>query len=172
MTTRLALVVSTLALLLSAERVQAQRASVALGAAVPSGDLSKTSSTGFDGQLQFRTEPMIGPLALRIEISYDRLGGRDSSSNTTFSGQAISIIGDFGSRFYWAAGPGYYQSNHAMEISGHHVIDQRSYLGAQAALGMNIPVFRWQGFLEIAAVKAFSPGPSLVYLPVRFGVRL
>ena len=51
-------------------------------------------------------------------------------------------------------------------------MDQRSYLGAQAAVGMNIPVFRWQGFLEVSGVKAFTPGASLIYLPLRFGIRL
>ena len=172
MTSRRALVLSALALLLSAERAHAQRAGVAVGAAVPSGDFSNTSGTGIDAQLQLRTEPMIGPLALRLEISYDHFAGKGGSASTTFSGQAISILGDFGTRFYWAAGPGYYQSNHTTQINGHNVVDQRSYLGAQAAVGMNIPVFRWEGFLELAGVRAFTPGRTLIYLPLRFGIRL
>jgi hypothetical protein len=172
MTLRRTIVLSALACLLSAERAHAQRASIAVGAAVPAGDFSNTAGTGIDAQFQVRTEPMIGPLALRIEIGYDRFAGKGASASTTFSGQAISILCDFGTVFYWAAGPGYYQSNHQTTIEGHNVVDQRSYLGAQAAVGMNIPVFRWQGFLEVSGVKAFTPGASLIYLPLRFGIRL
>jgi hypothetical protein len=39
-------------------------------------------------------------------------------------------------------------------------------------VGVNFPVIRWDGFLEIGAAKMFSPGPSLVYVPLRFGIRL
>jgi hypothetical protein len=172
MSARRSLALATIALFASAATAGAQGASLAVGAAVPAGDLANTAGTGIDIQLQVRTEPMIGPLSLRIEIGYDRFAGKGASASTTFSGQAVSIMGDFGSLFYWAAGPGYYQSSQTTQISGHNVVDQRSYLGAQAALGMNIPVFRWQGFLEVAGVKAFTPGVSLVYLPLRFGVRL
>ena len=62
--------------------------------------------------------------------------------------------------FYWVVGPGYYQSTVKTQISGHNVSEQRSYFGAQAALGVNIPVFRWEGFLEVSAAKLFSPGPD------------
>jgi hypothetical protein len=172
MTRRTTIVLAALAVLLSAERAHAQRASLAVGAAVPAGDFTNTAGTGIDAQFQARTEPLIGPLALRIEISYDRFPGKGASGSTTFSGQAISVLGDFGTMFYWAAGAGYYQSNHQTTILGHNVVDQRSYLGAQAAVGMDIPVFRWQGFLEVAGVRAFTPGESLIYLPVRFGIRL
>jgi hypothetical protein len=79
---------------------------------------------------------------------------------------------DLGSMFYWAAGPGYYQSSVKTQISGHNVTEQRSYFGAQAALGVNIPVFRWEGFLEVSAAKLFAPGPTIMYVPLRFGMRL
>ena len=105
MTLRRTIVLSALACLLSAERAHAQRASIAVGAAVPAGDFSNTAGTGIDAQFQVRTEPMIGPLALRIEIGYDRFAGKGASASTTFSGQAISILCDFGTVFYWAAGP-------------------------------------------------------------------
>ena len=50
--------------------------------------------------------------------------------------------------------------------------DQFQYFGTQGALGMNIPVFRWEGFLEVSAVKLYQPGASIIYVPVRFGMRL
>ena len=172
MTRRGTLARATFALLLFAGTARAQRASLAVGAAVPVGDYSTTAGTGIDLDFQVRTEPMIGPLALRIDIGYDRFSGKSGVANTTLSAETVSVMGDFGSMFYLAAGPGYYQSTAQTQISGHNVNDQRQYLGAQATLGVNIPVFRWQGFLEVGGVKLFTPGPGKAYVPLRFGIRL
>ena len=172
MTRRGTLVLATFALLLFAGTARAQRASLAGGAVVPSADFTNSAGTGFDLAFQMRTEPMLGPLPLRIELGYDHFSGKGAIANTTLSAEAVSVMGDLGSTFYLAAGPGYYQSSAQTQISGHNVNDQRSYFGAQAALGMNIPVFRWEGFLEVSGVKLFTPGPSIVYVPLRFGIRL
>jgi hypothetical protein len=163
---------ATFALFAFSGSARAQRASLAAGAAVPAGDYTNSAGSGLDVAFQVRTEPMIGPLPLRVEIGYDHFSGKGAVGNTTISTEAVSVMGDFGSTFYWAAGPGYYQSTAKTQISGHNVNDQRSYFGAQAAIGMNIPVFRWDGFLEVSGVKLFSPGPSIVYVPLRFGIRL
>ena len=48
------------ALFALAGTARAQRASIAVGAATPVGALANTAGTGFDIQLQVRTEPMIG----------------------------------------------------------------------------------------------------------------
>ena len=172
MTPRRALVLSALALLVSTADARAQGASIAVGAAMPAADFASGASAGLDAQLQLRTEPMIGPLALRIEISYDHFSGKDGAAGTTFSGQAVSLIGDFGGSFYWSAGPGYYQSNHPTNISGHTAVEELSYLGVQAAVGANFPVFNWNGFVEVEGVRPLRGGTTLVYVPVRFGIRL
>jgi hypothetical protein len=172
MTRRGILVLSTAALSLLGETAHAQRASLAIGAATPVGDLATTAATGFDIQLQVKTEPMIGPLPLRIDIGYDWLAGKGSASRTTVSAQAVDVTGDFGRLFYWAAGPGYYQSTQTINVAGHNADSQRSYLGVQAAVGVNIPVFRWEGFLEVSGVRFFSPHPTPSYVPIRFGMRL
>ena len=172
MTRRRALVLPTLVFLLSAEIVHAQGASVAIGAAAPAADLANGASAGFDAQLQLRTDPMIGRLALRIEISYDHFSGKGGAAGTTFSGQAISLIGDLGDTFYWSAGPGYYQSNHPTTINGHTAVEQLNYLGVQAGIGANFPVFRWKGFVEVEGVRPFRGGTTLIFVPVRFGIRL
>lgn len=172
MTRRRALVLPALAFLLSAEIVHAQGASVAVGAATPVADFANGASVGLDAQLQVRTEPMIGPLALRIEISYDHFSGKGGAAGTTFSGQAVSLIGDFNATFYWSAGPGYYQSNHPTTINGHTAVEQLNYLGVQAAIGANFPVYRWKGFLEVEGVRPFRGGTTIIFVPVRFGIRL
>ncbi|HEX7546154.1 MAG TPA: hypothetical protein VF368_05470 [Gemmatimonadaceae bacterium] len=163
---------AAVALCALAGTARAQRASLAVGAALPVGDLSNSAGNGVDVVLQARTEPIIGPLPLRIDISYDFLSGKGALSSTAISGQSVSLMGDVGSMFYWAVGPGYYQSTVKTQISGHNVTEQRTYLGAQAALGVNIPVFRWEGFLELSAAKLFAPGPTIMYVPLRFGMRL
>ena len=172
MTRRGTLAMSTFALFLTAASAGAQRASVAVGAVVPVGDYATTAGLGIDLDLQARTEPMIGPIALRLDITYDRFASNGGVSGTTFSSQSISFLGDIGTSFYWVAGPGYYQSSSVVSIAGHNLPDERKYLGAQVGLGMNIPVFRWEGFLEVAGVKLFTPGPSKIYVPLRFGIRL
>jgi len=159
MTRRGTLPLATIAFLLLAGTAHAQRASIAVGAAMPVGDFSNSATTGFDVQLQFRTEPLYQALALRIDIGYDRLSGKDATASTTISTESVSVIGDLGSIFYAMVGPGSYQANQTTQISGHNVNDQRQYLGAQAALGMNIPVFRWEGFLEVAGVNSSRPAP-------------
>lgn len=172
MTQRATFAIATFALILISNSAGAQRASLAAGVAMPAGDLSSTAGTGFDIELQARTQPMFGGFALRIDISYDHFAAKGGVDATTISGQAISLLGDLGSSFYWIAGPGYYQSTDKSQIAGHNVNDQRSYFGAQAALGVNIPVFRWEGFLEASAVRMFTPGQVKMYVPLRFGIRL
>jgi hypothetical protein len=172
MTRRATLALATFALMLCAGTAHARQASLAVGAATPVGDFTKSAGAGIDVALQFRTDPMLGPVRLRIEIGYDHFAGKNAVENTSLSSQAVSFTGDFGSVFYWAAGPGYYQSTSKGTILGHQITNQFDYFGAQAALGMNIPLFRWQGFLEASAVKLFQPGPSIIYVPVRFGVHL
>ena len=172
MTRRGMFTLASAALLALPGTARAQGASIAVGAASPVGDLANTAGTGPEIQLQVRTEPMIGALPLRIDVGYAWLSGKSGSRSTAVSAQAISVMGDFGSRFYWIAGPGFYQTDATVNISGHNASDQRQYFGAQAALGMDIPVFRWTGFVEIAAVRFFSPRPTPMYIPLRFGVRL
>lgn len=172
MTRRRALVLSTLAFVLSAELVHAQGLSVAAGVATPAADFANGAGPGLDAQLQLRTDPLIGRFALRIEISYDHFPGKDGLSGTTFSGQAISLIDDFGGIFYWFAGPGYYQSNHPTSISGHTALEEFNYLGVQAGVGAKFPVLRWNGFVEAEGVRVFTPGTNRIFVPVRFGIRL
>ena len=172
MTRRGMLTLASAALIALSGTARAQRASLAIGAANPVGDLANTAGTGPEIQLQVRTQPMIGALPLRIDIGYAWLGAKGGSRSTSISAQSVSLMGDIGTRFYWIAGPGFYQSDATVNIAGHNASDQRDYFGAQAALGMDIPVFRWTGFLEIAAVRFFSPRPTPMYVPLRFGVRL
>ncbi|MFI5233359.1 MAG: hypothetical protein ACHQSE_12695 [Gemmatimonadales bacterium] len=172
MTRRSTVLFAAAAIFALAGTARAQRASLAVGASTPVGDLANTAGTGFDIQLQVRTEPMIGPLPLRIDIGYDWLTGKGSSRSTSISAQSVSVMGDFGTRFYWIAGPGFFQSTQTINVSGHNASQQRNYLGAQVALGLDIPVFRWTGFLEVEGVRLFSPRPTPMYVPVRFGIRL
>jgi hypothetical protein len=169
---RCAVLLAATALCAQADTALAQRASLAAGVAMPVGDLSSSAGNGLDIQLQARTEPLLGPLPVRIDIGYEFLSGKGAISSTTISGQSVSLMGDVGSMFYWSAGPGYYQSSVKTQISGHNVSEQRNYFGAQAAVGVNIPVLRWEGFLEVSTAKLFTPGPTIMYVPLRFGMRL
>lgn len=163
---------ATIALLACAGSAGAQRASLAVGVASPVGDFASSASSGFDVAFQVRTEPIIGPLPLRIELGYDFFSGKNGTASTAVAAQGISVLGDLGSVFYWAAGPGYYESTVKTQILGHNVTEQRSFLGAQAAVGANFPVFRLDWFVEVGAMKLFSPNPTISYVPLRFGIRL
>src|SRR5271170_7679446 len=84
-------------LCLSAGTVHAQQgASLAVGAAMPEGDLASTATTGFDIQLQVRTEPLFGSFGLRIDIGYDRLSGKNGTASTTISAQSVGVADNFG----------------------------------------------------------------------------
>ncbi len=160
------------AIVFAANGARAQGTSLSVGAAIPSGDLSKTAGTGIEVSFQVRTDPMIGPLALRIDVTYARFPGTNGASILNFSSQSIGVAGDFGSMFYWTAGPGYYQSNTKQQLLGHTVVDQRSYLAVQGAVGMNIRIIRWNAFLEAGAAKMLGTAENRIYMPVRFGFRL
>lgn len=175
MTRRATLALATFVLVLmsrSASAQGAQGASLAAGAAIPVADLANTAGTGYDINFQVRTQPVLGALAIRIDIAYDHLAGKAGVDNTTISAQTLGLVGDIGNSFYWTVGAGRYQSTDITQVAGHNVNDQRSYFGAQAALGANIPVFRWQGFVEASAVRLFTPGEIKMYVPIRFGIRL
>ena len=161
-----------LAFVLAAHAAHAQGASIAVGASMPSGDLSTTTSAGYNIELQILTERMVGPLKLRIDIGYDHLSGKDGAQPFQLSSQAVSLAGEFNSTFYWIIGPGYYQTQQKSEIAGHTVNSQRSMLGAQAAVGMNFRITRFDAFLEAGAVKLFNGSLNQMYVPLRFGFRL
>jgi len=172
MTRGSALALATIALLIATRTAGAQQASVAVGAVVPVGGLSASAANGVDVDLQVRTEPMIGPLSLRIDIGYDFLGSKGPAYGTTITAQSIGVTGNLGSMFYWSASPGYYQTSEKTDLFGHRINALRTYFGAAASLGVNFRVIRWDGFLEASAVRLFSPGPALAYVPLRFGIRL
>jgi hypothetical protein len=172
MTRRISLAFAAALLALTAATACAQGASLAVGAAIPTGDFATTAGTGLDIDLQVRTQPMFGPVALRIDGGYDHFAGKGGVSWSTITTAAVSFIGDLGSMFYIAGGPGYYQTQVKTMILTHDVTESRELFGAQAALGMNVPVFRWRGFVEVGATKLFSSAPSVSYVPLRFGVRL
>ena len=172
MTRRITLMFPAVALFMIAGTAGAQRASLAVGAVNPVGDLANTAGLGWEIQLQVRTEPIVGPLPLRIDIGYDFLSGKNGSRQATISGEAIGLMNDFGGHFYWVAGPGHYTATNTITVAGHNAAGQQDYLGVELALGANIPVFRWDGFLELATVRMFSPHPTPMYVPLRFGIRL
>ena len=172
MTRRRTFALATSALILFAGTARAQHTGIAVGFASPVGDFANSAGPGIDAALHFLTDPVMGPIRVRIEIGYDHFSGKNGIDNTSLYTQALSLTGDFASVFYWVAGPGYYQANSKGTILGHQVTNQFQYFGTQAALGANIPLYRWQGFLEAGAVKLYQPGPSIIYVPVRFGIRL
>ena len=155
-----------------ASHAGAQQASLAIGAANPIGDLTSTAKSGFDIQFQARTPPMVGPLSIQLAIGYDWLGGVGTSKSTTIAVQAISLEGDFLPWLYWDAGPGFFESTQTINISGHNALAQQDYLGVQGTVGVEFPLIRWKGFVEGGIVRFFSPHPTPMYVPIRFGVRL
>ncbi len=171
MNRRISLASVTVALMLFAGAARAQGtpgASLAVGAAIPMGDFANTAGSGLDISFQVRTDPILGPLALRIDIGYDHFAGKAGVSGSTITTQALSFVGDLGPLFYIAAGPGYYQSQVKTTIGTHDVTESLQRFGAQAAIGMNFPVYRWRGFVEVAGVKS----SNATFAPLRFGVRL
>ncbi len=173
MTRRISFAFATFALMSFAGTARAQSgASLAAGVAIPTGDFASTAGNGLDIQFQVRTDPVLGPLALRIDLGYDHFAGKAGVTGSTLSTQGLNFIGDLGPMFYIAAGPGFYETQIKTMILTHSVTESRQIFGAQGAVGMNFPVYRWRGFVEVGAVKLFSSAPSVSYVPLRFGMRL
>src|ERR1019366_9845110 len=89
MTRRGTLALAATALFAFAGAARAQHASLAVGAAAPIGDFSSSAGAGLDVDLQARTEPMIGPLSLRIDIGYEFFRGKDVNVRTPVSAPSV-----------------------------------------------------------------------------------
>ena len=159
-----------LAILVAAPCAGAQGLSLSVGAAAPGADLSKTGGAGIDAQFGLLTDPRIGPFALRIDIGYDHLSGKNGITATDLSSQTIGLQLPIGTDNYVSAAPGLYQSGVKTQIAGHNVIEQSSYFSAQLLVGRSFDLWRWRGRVEFGAVRLFSPGRTLLLFPLRMGV--
>jgi hypothetical protein len=145
---------------------------LAVGVAVPSGGLTNTAGTGYDIAFQVRTEPIFGPVAIRIDVALNHFPGINGTSYTQMYGQNIGLIGDIGPNFYWSVAPGYYQLSTRTEVLGNATTEMINHFGGEAAIGVTFPTFGWRSYVEASASKLFVGGPSTIWFPLRFGVRL
>jgi hypothetical protein len=140
----------------------------------PVGSFSNAATPGYDIALIAQTGPVIGPLGARVDIAIDHMDGKGPVSGYYYTSYALNLTQRFQGQFYWLGGLGFYsgQDHLTATIGGHGAISYHGALGAQAGAGMLFPLFRWQGFVEVEGVRMFAPGPTVAWVPTRFGIRI
>jgi hypothetical protein len=157
-----------------ARPVQAQGTYISGGAVSPVGSFATAAAPGYDIAFLAQTGPVIGRTGLRIDIAIDHMDGKGAVSGYYYTSYALSFTRNFLGQFYGLGGVGVYnaQDHLAATIDGHGAISYHSALAAQAGIGMYIPIFRWQAFIELDGVRMFAPGPTIAWMPGRLGIRI
>jgi hypothetical protein len=149
---------------------------------VPLGDLDKDAKTGFG--VLIRGERQSGSWALRTGLSFDRFGGKGSIDNLqffTFLGG--ELVHHSGTTWYQFGGIGFYQSRapvrQDMQLGGAPSANASGRAGGgfwdfgfQAGVGVNYTLADTKTFIEFGFVNVLTTGPTSVWVPVRFGIRL
>ncbi|HVT37509.1 MAG TPA: hypothetical protein VHE78_00560 [Gemmatimonadaceae bacterium] len=154
----------------------------AISVDVPSGDLASAARSGLGVLVRAETNQS-GPWSLRTGLSFDRFSGKGSIDNLQF----FTLLGGelvhrSGTRWYQYAGFGFYQSRTIVRpqptVGGTAAPPATDRLndffdfGFQAGVGINYTLADTKTFVEFGFVNVLTIGPTSVWFPVRFGIRL
>jgi len=147
---------------------------VALGAAIPTSDLSDVSSTGFNGTVTVGLQPALIPLGVRIDAAYNQFAIKDQfgSGNihfTSVTGNLVYKIPGATVSPYAIGGAGWY--NAAVNITGFGSGSDNKF-GWNIGGGISMPLSGFDTFIEARynQVQMGNGDPNLKFIPITFGV--
>ncbi|GAC1690853.1 MAG: hypothetical protein NVS9B3_09430 [Gemmatimonadaceae bacterium] len=159
---------------------------MALGASVPTGDLSTYSGTGFRMQGQMNYAMPDAPVSLRAELGYDQFADKTIPGGPTTSQNAFSGVGSavlpFGEsdqlKPYAIAGLGLYHQNGSVKSTGNPTFsDSQNNLGFNIGVGSGFTLGSMNAFVEArlhmvlsGAVDVNGAKTSANYMPITFGI--
>jgi hypothetical protein len=161
------------ALMFAAPVARAQTNSIAAGASLPVGDYAAAANTGFGLALLSRTDATMGSFDLRMDLTYDRLGGKGTITRFTYTGAGLSLVRSLGAGFYFLGGFSLYQASDqgGVTAAGKTGNANHSNGGLKAGLGADFTAFGRAMFLEGNYVRLLS-SPGVTWVPLRLGIRL
>lgn len=161
------------ALVLAAPIAGAQTNSIAAGASLPVGKYASTASTGFGLALLARTDATIGPFDIRVDLTYDRLGGKATITRFTYTSGGLSLVRDVGAGVYFLGGFSLYQASDqgGVTAGGKTGNANHSNGGVKAGLGVNFTALGRAAFIEGNYIRLLS-SPGVTWVPLRLGIRI
>ena len=157
---------------LSAQSPKPVSIGLAVGAAIPLGDLADFTNTGYNGTASLGLSSLGTPIGLRLEGMYNKLPGRDDVSLNQpdmriVAGTANLVYGlpGVGIRPYLIGGAGYYGVK--PDVSN---FESENKLGLNGGIGALFPLGGFNTFIEARLHHIFTDVSSTQFVPVTIGI--
>ena len=161
-------------LALAAPMARAQTTSLSAGASLPVGNYAAAASTGFGLALFSRTDATIGPFDARVDLTFDRLGGKGIPvTRFTYTSAGLSLVRDVGAGVYFLGGFSLYQGSDqgGVTVAGRTGNLNHTNGGVKGGLGVDFTALGRAWFVEADIVRLLS-APAVTWVPLRLGIRL
>lgn len=157
---------------LSAQSPKPVSIGLAVGAAIPVGDLADVYNTGYNGTVSLGLSSVGTPIGLRLDGMYNKVLGRDDVSVNQpdariLGGTANLVYGlpGTGIRPYLIGGAGYYGLKPDVDN-----IESENKFGLNGGLGALFQLSNFNTFVEARLHHVFTDVSSTQFIPVTIGI--
>lgn len=144
---------------------------IAVGAALPTSDLSDIASTGYNVTGTIGITPQLIPLGIRIDGAYNRFSlknGVDGEVHfTSVTGNLVYKIPSEAVSPYLIGGAGWYNAGGSITGFGG---GSSNHFGWNLGGGISMPLSGFDTFLEARYNQVQVDNGSLKFIPITFGV--
>jgi opacity protein-like surface antigen len=146
---------------------------IALGAALPTSDLSDVADVGFNGTVTVGLSPALIPLGIRIDGAYNQFAIKDNSAAsgnihfTSVTGNLVYKIPGAMVSPYLIGGAGWY--NAAVDLTGLGNGSENKF-GWNIGGGISMPLSGFSTFLEARYNQVQTDDVALKFVPITFGI--
>jgi hypothetical protein len=158
---------------LSAQSAKPVTLNIALGAAIPVGDLSDGFNTGYNGTVGLGLTSIGTPLGIRFEGMYNKFGGRDdlgvNQPDARIIGGTANLeysLPGMGIRPYLIGGAGYY----GLKLDAPNA-ESNNKFGVNGGIGAVFPLSGFNTYVEARLHHVFTDNNSTQFIPVVFGLQ-
>lgn len=156
---------------LSAQYSKPVSVNIAVGAAIPVGDLSDGVNTGYNGTVGIGLHSMGTPLGIRFEGMYNKFGAKNESvqpdikvlggtANLEYSLPGVGI------RPYLIGGAGYYGMK--LDVDNAESVNK---FGLNGGIGAVFPLSGFNTYVEARLHHVFTENNSTQFVPIVFGLQ-
>ncbi len=157
---------------LSAQSPKPVSIGIAVGAAIPVGDLADVYNTGYNGTVSLGISSLGTPIGLRFDGMYNKFLGRDDVSVNqpdarVLGGTANLVYGlpGVGIRPYLIGGAGYY----GLKVDLPNAESENKF-GLNGGIGAMFPLSGFNTFVEARFHHVFTDISSTQFIPVTIGI--
>ena len=152
---------------------------VSAGASFPVGSNADVLEPGYHLAAHVGTQGRPGPIALRLDVAYDRWELEDFLANVnSISGTLNAVFYLVGNpvaraRPYVLGGPGVYHLRGGFDFNtvGSSLSESATHFGLNGGLGVDFTLGQLAPFVEARYHSVYTEGENLSFVPVTFGVR-